>query len=142
MAITGIHHVVIRVDDPNASRRWYEQVLGLSFMEIPVSEDVTGIWRGAPAGGQLLAAQLGTTFLIVAPPLEGTDAGDRFSEYRIGMDHIAAGIDDRAELERLVASLETAGVQTAGIEVDPVLQKEYVAFRDPDNIQWEFYTAV
>ena len=41
----------------------------------------------------------------------------------------------------VVSALEEASVPTAGIETDPVLGKSYVAFRDPDNVQWEFYLA-
>jgi len=28
-----------------------------------------------------------------------------------------------------------------GIKTDPTLNKEYVAFKDPDRMQWEFYMA-
>ena len=141
MGMTGIHHISIRVQDHEASRSWYEQVLGLQFMSIPVDAGVSGIWRGAPEQGELLATQIGSTFLVLAPPLEGTPAEDRFSEYRIGVDHLAMAVEGRADLEGLVDSLRRAGVDTAGIETDPVLGKEYVAFRDPDNVQWEWYTA-
>jgi glyoxylase I family protein len=35
--------------------------------------------------------------------------------------------------------LDNAGVENTGIKLDPALQKKYVAFKDPDRIQWEFY---
>jgi catechol 2,3-dioxygenase-like lactoylglutathione lyase family enzyme len=73
------------------------------------------------------------------PPLEGTAGDDRFSEYRIGLDHLAFAIGDRADLDSLVERLEAAGVETQGVETDVVLGKEYVAFRDPDNVQCEAY---
>ena len=44
-----------------------------------------------------------------------------------------------ATLDELVERLRAEGVETAGVEHDPVLDKDYVAFRDPDNVQWEFY---
>lgn len=139
MNAVGIHHITVRVQDPEASRRWYEEVLGLGFMEIPVDERVTGIWRGGPTSGALYATQAGGTFVILAPPLEGTPEDDRFSEYRIGVDHLAFAVEDRSELDALVERLRAAGVHTEGVEVDPVLNKEYVCFRDPDNVQWEAY---
>lgn len=126
------------MNDPDGSRRWYEDVLGLQFMSIPVSGAITGIWRGAPKQGELLATEVGNAFLIFTTPLEGTPDDDRFTEYRIGVDHLALGVDDRADLEGLVRRLESAGADTEGIETDPVLGKEYVAFRDPDNVQWEW----
>jgi len=139
MKATGLHHVTIRVQDPDATRLWYEKVLGLQFIELHVDERVSGIWRGNPTSGTMLAAQVGASFVVFAPPLEGTSQQDRFSEYRVGVDHLAIGVADRAELEALVTTLRGAGVQTEGVEHDHVLDKDYVAFRDPDNIQWEAY---
>lgn len=45
MSVSNLHHVAIRVQDPDRSRRFYEDVLGLEFMELPVGEAITGIWR-------------------------------------------------------------------------------------------------
>ena len=139
MNISGIHHLVLRSQDPVRARRFYEETLEVSFMELPVSRAVSQTWRGAPEEGVFLATQLGGTFLILGPPLEGTSDDDRFSEHRIGVDHIAFGVDDRAELESLVERLRRSGVETEGIETDPLLDKDYVAFRDPDNVQCEVY---
>jgi glyoxylase I family protein len=138
---TGLHHVTIRVQDPQATRLWYQKVLGLEFIELPVDERVTGIWRGRPSSGAMLVTQLGACYLVFAPPLEGTSADDKFSEYRIGIDHLAIGVNDRSELDALVTTLLGAGVSTEGVEHDHVLDRDYVAFRDPDNIQWEAYVV-
>jgi glyoxylase I family protein len=120
----GMHHITIRVTGMEPSKRFYSEVLGFDVQ--------------APAD-DLAFFQVGPTLIVFRPPLEGTPPGDRFSEYRIGVDHLAFAVDDRGELKKLVEALESAGVETAGIEVDPVLNKEYVCFRDPDNVQWEFY---
>jgi len=141
VAVNGLHHVTIRVQDPDRARDFYEETLGFPFIEIPVDQAFVHEWRGNPAEGTLLATQIGSTFLILAPPLEGTPDDDRFSERRIGVDHLAFGVDDPAVLEEVTAALEGASVPTAGIETDPVLGKPYVAFRDPDNVQWEFFLA-
>jgi glyoxylase I family protein len=98
--------------------------------------------EGAPGSGNLYAISAGPTLVALLPPLEGTPEDDRFSEYRIGVDHMGFGVDDRAELERLVDSLRSHGVATEGIEVDEVSGREYVAFRDPDNVQLEFFMAL
>ena len=139
MTVTSLHHVAIRVQDPDRSRAFYEKVLGFAFMELPVGPSVTNLWRGSPGEGMLLATQAGDTFVILQPPLEGTPDEDRFSERRIGIDHLAFGVDDRATLEGLIERLRVEGAETEGIEHDEVLDKDYVAFRDPDNVQWEFY---
>jgi glyoxylase I family protein len=139
MNVSGIHHLALRSQDPAAARRFWEDVVGFSFTEIPVAGDLTSMWRGSPAEGKLLATQVGSTFLILEPPLEGTSGDDRFSERRVGLDHLAFAVDDRSELDRLVERLRQAGAQTEGVEHDPVLDKDYVAFRDPDNVQCEAY---
>jgi catechol 2,3-dioxygenase-like lactoylglutathione lyase family enzyme len=141
VAVNGLHHVTIRVQDPDRARAFYEETLGLPFIEIPVDQAFVREWKGNPSEGTLLATQIGSTFLILAPPLEGTPDDDRFSERRIGVDHLAFGVDDPAVLDDVVSALEQASVPTAGVETDPVLGKQYVAFRDPDNVQWEFFLA-
>jgi len=66
-------------------------------------------------------------------PLEG----DVFDEFRIGLDHIAFGCTSREELESWPARLDALG-----IEHGEILDRSYgagLAFRDPDNIQLEFF---
>jgi hypothetical protein len=46
-------------------------------------------------------------------------------------------IEDR--WERLVERLRTHGIETDGIEVNADPQTDFVAFRDPDNIQLEYF---
>lgn len=123
---SGIHHICFRVTDMQRSKEFYEKVLGFEVQE---------------AADDLFLFQAGQTLVVLRPPLQGTPEGDRFSEYRIGVDHLAFAVDDRAELDRLVDSLGEAGVHTEGVELDPTLSKEYVCFRDPDNVQWEFYMS-
>ena len=139
MRVAGIDHITLRSQDPDAARRFYEQVVGLKFKEIPVSRETTAIWKGAPDQGVLLVTQVGKTSVIIAPPLEGTAEDDRFSEYRIGLDHLAFAVEDRAELDSLVERLRSAGVETQGVETDALVGKPYVAFRDPDNVQCEAF---
>jgi glyoxylase I family protein len=63
--------------------------------------------------------------------------GDKFDERRIGLDHLSFEVDDRDELPSWVTHLDAKGVNHSGIndtDFGPV-----VAFRDPDNIQLEFF---
>jgi glyoxylase I family protein len=68
--------------------------------------------------------------------IPGPAGADRFSEYRIGLDHVAFGAS-RADLDRLAGVLSVAGV-TADLHYDPV-GPAVLSFRDPDNIQLEFF---
>lgn len=65
---------------------------------------------------------------------------DRFDERRIGLDHIAYHLETLEELEKIVARLKNMGVKTAGLERFQG-KYPYVAFRDPDNIQTEFFIS-
>jgi catechol 2,3-dioxygenase-like lactoylglutathione lyase family enzyme len=63
--------------------------------------------------------------------------GDVFDERRIGLDHIAFGCTSREELDSWPARLDALG-----IEHGEILDRPYgsgLAFRDPDNIQLEFF---
>jgi glyoxylase I family protein len=63
--------------------------------------------------------------------------GDVFDEFRIGLDHIAFGCASREELESWPARLDALG-----IEHGEIVDRSYgsgLAFRDPDNIQLEFF---
>jgi len=122
----GLHHVTLRVADLDRSAGFYRDVLGFEVQR---------------ARDDLALFTTGDTLFALRPPLPGTPEGDRFSEYRVGVDHLAFTVPDREALEAAVAALRGASVETEGIETDPVLGKEYVAFRDPDNVQWEFYSA-
>jgi glyoxylase I family protein len=113
------------VSDLERSRVFYSDVLGF---EVEVLDD-------------RLRIAVGPIRVILRTPLEGTPADDRFSERRIGLDHISFGVEDRRSLEDLVERLGRHDVTTGGIEVNPDPMTEFVAFRDPDNIQLEFFVV-
>jgi glyoxylase I family protein len=122
--LTGFHHVTLRVTDLSRARAFYEGVLGLE-----VDQDFPG---------EKLRLRIGKTDrLVLHPPLPDTPSGDRFSEQRIGLDHLAVGVSSFQELERLAEVLRRNGV-AADLHHDP-LGPAIVTFRDPDNIQWELF---
>ncbi len=66
--------------------------------------------------------------------------GDVFDEFRIGLDHIAFGCTSRGDLESWPARLDSLG-----IEHGEIVDRSYgsgLGFRDPDNIQLEFFLAM
>ena len=121
---TGFHHITLNVTDLPRARAFYEGVLGFE-----VDQDFPGEKLRLRFGGG--------NRLVLVPPLPGTPAGDRFSERRIGLDHIAIGVAGRAELDQLAEALRSGGV-VADLHYDPI-GPALVTFRDPDNIQWEFF---
>ena len=122
--LTGFHHVTLNVTDLGRARAFYEGVLGLR-----VDQDFPD---------RKLRLRIGETGrLVLRPLLPGTPPGDRFSERRVGLDHLAIGVSGRAEVERLAEVLRENGV-AADLHNDP-LGAAIVTFRDPDNFQWEFF---
>ena len=123
--IHGVHHIVLTVSDLERSSAFYERILGIK------------------SGGNAVARWISCdTFLLAFQlPPNAPLPNDRFDENRIGLDHIGFLVASRKTLEDLLIVLDQLNVPTAGIEFDPDGQEEYVCFRDPDNIQVEFYVG-
>ncbi len=123
--IPAITHVAVTVSDLAVSEAWYTKLLGVE----PVLDEDTGPFRHIvyPVGGTLLG-------LHGFPDLASTDA---FDERRPGLDHIAFGCADRAELEAWAARLDELGIAHGGV-VDAGYGSG-LSFRDPDNIALELF---
>jgi catechol 2,3-dioxygenase-like lactoylglutathione lyase family enzyme len=126
-AIKGVSHLAITVSDAKTSAAWYEQVLGGA--QVPMADEPGHIVVGVltPDGFFLGCQQHGATA-----------DGDRFSEFRVGLDHVAFGCENRAAVEEWAAHLDDLGVEHSGIKDVPY--GSVLTFRDPDNIQLEFYS--
>ena len=123
---SGVHHVAIRCTDLSRARLFYIERLGFPLlMETP---DIF-----------LFAA--GQTAFGVRGPSSTTRADDSFDPFRVGLDHIALACGDATELRRVAHALTDAGIENTGVKTDPTLGKDYVAFKDPDGVKWEFYMA-
>ena len=124
MTTTGVHHLALRVSDFARAKRFYTETLGFPLLlEVP----------------NLLLFGAGGTPIAIRGPEEATPAGDQFTPFRVGLDHVALACSDEAELERVAAALGAAGIENTGVKLDAALGKRYVAFKDPDRISWEFY---
>lgn len=125
--VTGWHHITLNVSDLQRSRRFYEALPGFVLdQDFP---------------GRKLRFRVGEAAarLVLVSPLPGTPDGDRFSEHRIGLDHMAIGVSSREELEAILTVLRDIGAETDGIHLDRAGEASMITFRDPDNIQWEFF---
>lgn len=122
----GVHHIALRVTNLARARQFYIDTLGF-----PMALEGPGIF--------LFLA--GETAIAVRGPESGTPSGDVFSPYRAGLDHLAIGCSDERELARVATALGAAGIDNTGIRLDQTLNRQYVAFKDPDCIAWEFYMA-
>ena len=60
-----------------------------------------------------------------------------FDEFRTGLDHFAFAVSSRAELEDREQRLRESGVNFTPVAETPI--GSVIVFRDPDNIQLEFW---
>ena len=124
--IKGTAHVALTVTDVKASAEWYKTLLGTD----PVLDEDAGEFYHI-----VFALPDGT--LLGLHQMEATDKNDRFSEFRVGLDHLAFPCENRAELEEWEKRLNEMGIAHSGI-----LEHSYgvdISFRDPDNIALEFF---
>ena len=127
MTFPGLNHVAITVRDMKISGPWYRTLFGAE----PVLDEHTG------AGFRHLVWLLdgGTLFGIHQHELSAPD--ERFSEFRVGLDHVGFGSANRAALETWMARLNELGIQHGGIVTAPYGLG--LSFRDPDGIALEFF---
>ena len=132
-AFNGVSHVGITVRDVDRSAAWYERVLCMQLLgEFPqfatpgVAARVVHVRNPAT----------GIHFALVEHE-SGDD--DEFSEFRVGLDHLALAIESRDELEQWIEHLDVCGVPHSGIR-DMRYGGSVVVFRDPDNVQLELFT--
>jgi glyoxylase I family protein len=119
-----LHHVTLRVTDLRRAKDFYSTVLG--FPEVLQAEG-------------LVILNVYGTFLGLRAGAPETEPNDRFSPFRVGLDHVALVAPSAEALQRLQRQLDVAGVPNNGIQDDPLLGAAYVAFYDPDGIAWELY---
>ncbi len=125
--MTTLNHVAVTVRDVDASAPWYQALLGTD----PVLDEHTD----AGFRHVVWALDNGTLFGIHQHDRELENG--RFSEFRVGLDHVSFGCADRAELESCVEKLNKLGIQHGGI-VDAHYGSG-LSFRDPDGIALEFF---
>jgi glyoxylase I family protein len=121
MQTPGLNHIILTISDVGRSRAFYSDLLGFDVKDI--------------ADGFFFIA--GGVFFFFFPSNHAIP-NDRFDEFRIGLDHLAFGAPNEDALHSLATTLKAAGVKTNGVEIYHTGNK-YVAFRDPDNIQLEYW---
>lgn len=125
-SITGAHHIALTVSDADRSAEWYGDLLRMQIVLAGDDDTVKFRVLAHPESGWLLGVR----------QYHGRDA-DSFDELRTGLDHFAFGVASRAELETWERELATRGIAFTPIAETPI--GSVVVFRDPDNIQLEFW---
>ena len=124
---TGVDHVTLRSADLARAHGFYGERLGLPI--------VLETWDS-------FVALAGSTALVIRGQESRAPSSDASRSRRVGVDRIALGCESQAELERVAAALVAANVPSTRLRADPVLQRRYVAFTDPDGTTWEVCMAL
>lgn len=119
-----IHHICLRSPDFEKTKNFYQGILGWSLvMDLP----------------ELIIFMTGSVFIAFKKAEPRDKQYSVFSPFEVGLDHIAITCERQEELHAFAKRLADAGVENTGVKLDNVLNKLYVAFKDPDRIAWEFY---
>src|SRR4051794_16573109 len=118
-------HVAVTVRDLSVSVPWY----GALFQSEPVLDEDTD------PNFHHTVYLIGNGMLFGVHQHEQAAPDEPFSEFRVGLDHIAFGCADRAELEQWVNRLDELGITHGGIK--DASYGSGLSFRDPDGIALE-----
>ncbi len=126
-AFPPLSHVALTVRDLSVSIPWYE---ALFDAEPVIDEDTDPDFHHT-------VYMIGNNTLIGLHQHGKPAPVERFSEFRVGLDHVSFGCVDRAELEKWALRLDELGVEHGGIK--DAAYGSGVSFRDPDGIALEFF---
>ncbi|MGA3216860.1 MAG: VOC family protein [Acidimicrobiales bacterium] len=121
----AIAHVAVTVTELDRSRSWYLRLFGAD----PVLDEDTGPYHH-------VVWLLDGTLFGIHQHVRSASA-EPFDESRPGLDHVAFGCANRAELEQWETRLNSLGIAHGGVIDAPY--GSGLSFRDPDNIALEFF---
>jgi catechol 2,3-dioxygenase-like lactoylglutathione lyase family enzyme len=127
-SIAGGHHIAFTVTDADRSAQFYSDLLGMQI--VMHGEDGNVKFR--------VLMHPDTGWVIGVRQYPGHPDG-RFEEFRTGLDHFAFAVSNRQELEAWQGALAQRGIEFTPITETPIGQ--VIVFRDPDNIQLEFWLS-
>ncbi|WP_207345260.1 VOC family protein [Arthrobacter sp. E3] len=121
-----LSHVDLSVSDVEASARWYSEVLGLKQLHRVDLDNRIMI---------VLVHQ--DTGLIIGLNQHSVVPVDTFDDRNVGLDHIGFSVTERSDLDEWEKHLTTLNVVHSPAE--DTANGTALVFRDPDNIQLEFW---
>ncbi|HEY2958392.1 MAG TPA: VOC family protein [Actinomycetota bacterium] len=122
-----VTHVALTVRDLAVSVPWYQALLDA---EPVLDEDTDPDFHHT-------VYLLGNNTLLGLHQHQQPAPAERFSEFRVGLDHVSFGCADRAELEKWAQRLDDLGI--AHGQIKEASYGSGLSFRDPDGIALEFF---
>ena len=123
---TSVSHIDLSVADVEKSAAWYVEVLGLVRVKRVDLDTRT-----------MVVLFHESTGLVIGLNQHRSTTAERFDEHHVGLDHLGFGVDEREELDIWQRKLAELGVEHSPVADTPV--GAALVFRDPDNIQLEFW---
>jgi glyoxylase I family protein len=129
-SLTGRLVPTFTVLDLARSTSWYAEVLGMEVYYQFVDADgrVGDVCLREPVSG-----------LELCLVDHRANPGDDFSEFRTGLDHLEFLVAARVDLDAWAERLAALGVSHSGVKEPTYTRNAMVTFRDPNNIQLEFF---
>jgi glyoxylase I family protein len=129
-SISGRIEINLTVRDPARSGAWYKELLGLEERYDYFSPD-----------GRMhyVALVEPSSRLVLCLVGHEENDGERFSEFRTGLDHVEFLVDRREDLYEWVRKLDRLGIEHSGVKEPEYTENAMLTFRDPDHIQLEFF---
>jgi glyoxylase I family protein len=124
----AVSHIDLSVSDVESSAAWYCDVLGLRRLR-----------RADLDNRIMIVLRHEDTGLIIGLNQHHAPSADRFDEHRPGLDHIGFSVPERSDLEVWQRRLAELGVDHSPVQDSPSGSGSALVFRDPDNIQLEFW---
>ena len=126
-AFPPLNHIALTVRDLSVSGPWYAALFGVD----PVIDEDT-----EPSFHHTVWV-VGTETMIGLHQHATPAPVEAFSEYRVGLDHVAFAVSSRAEIEKWAARLDELDI--AHGDIKDAHYGSGLAFRDPDGIALEFF---
>lgn len=128
--LTGTVTVIVTVTNLADSAAWYRKLFDAEEVGRYVDAD------GCLAQVVLRIPQSGPTFCLVQHS-DGIAAP--FDERRPGLDHLEFTVPSKPGMLRWAARLDALGIPHSGVKAPDYTANTMLTFRDPDNIQLEFF---
>ena len=125
MRFTHLHHLAIICSDYQTSKTFYIEILGGQI----INETYRAERNSYKLDLKIADVQI-ELFSFPKPPKRITNPEAQ------GLRHIAFAVTSMADAVR---ELESKGITTESIRIDPITNKKFTFFKDPDDLPIELY---
>ncbi|ADQ19063.1 Glyoxalase/bleomycin resistance protein/dioxygenase [Leadbetterella byssophila DSM 17132] len=126
--LKSVHHIAIITSDYTRSKDFYTRILGLEIINEVYRKERDSYKLDLALNGNYIIE----LFSFPHPPARVS------RPEACGLRHLAFAVED---VEQAVESLESQGVKCEPVRIDPITDKKFTFFEDPDGLPLELYEA-